>query len=51
MNALLDTCAVIWLANQDGQLPARARDAIEQLFTLLTPDPKIRQDPNLKTLW
>lgn len=128
MNVLLDTCAIIWLANQAEQLSAGAREAIdqawfvyvspvsawelglkvskgrvtlpepletwwprviethqlsefplyapeavrstrlppihndpadrfliataiEQQFTLLTPDPKIRQYPNLKTLW
>ena len=32
MNALLDTCAIIWLANQDEQLSAAARQAIEQAW-------------------
>jgi len=128
MNVLLDTCVIIWLANQAAQLSAAARNAIEQAwfvhvspvsawelglklargrislnepletwwhrviethqlsefplygleaarstrlppihndpadrflvaiamehqFTLLTPDPRIRQYPNLTTLW
>jgi PIN domain nuclease of toxin-antitoxin system len=32
MNLLLDTCAIIWLANQAGQLSTTARDAIDQAW-------------------
>jgi PIN domain nuclease of toxin-antitoxin system len=32
MNALLDTCAIIWLANQDERLSAVARQAIDRAW-------------------
>jgi PIN domain nuclease of toxin-antitoxin system len=32
MNVLLDTCAIIWLVNQDDQLSREARRVIEQAW-------------------